>query len=65
MEHMAEGQEKNRGTPQVCVVVVSPRVGQPELDVGVGDRLALFGSQHCPESSYPLPTLVRTGAPGS
>jgi hypothetical protein len=27
----------------VCVVVVPPRVGQPELDFGVGDRLALFG----------------------
>src|SRR5215208_1724067 len=34
------------GSP-VCIVVVSSRVGQPELDVGVGDRLALFGCQDC------------------
>src|SRR5215217_4135533 len=32
----------------VCIVVVSPGVGQPELDVGVGDRLALFGRQNGP-----------------
>ena len=32
----------------VCIVVVSPRVGQPELDLGVGDRLALCGGQHAP-----------------
>ena len=31
----------------MCIVVVSPRVGQPELDPSVGDRLALFGAQDC------------------
>jgi hypothetical protein len=31
----------------VCIVVVSPGVGEPELDAGVGDRLALFGGQDC------------------
>src|SRR5215204_1327054 len=35
-----------RSSP-VCIIVVSPGVGQPELDMGVGDRLALFGSQDC------------------
>jgi hypothetical protein len=32
----------------VCIVVFPSRVGQPELDAGVGDRLALFGGQHGP-----------------
>src|SRR5687767_9976126 len=32
------------GSP-VCIVVLPLRVGQPELDFGVGDRLALFGCQ--------------------
>src|SRR5215211_958010 len=30
----------------VCIVIVSYKVGQPELNVGVGDRLALFGRQN-------------------
>src|SRR5215208_4582340 len=32
----------------VCIVVVPPRVGKPEFDAGVGDRLALFAGQHGP-----------------
>jgi hypothetical protein len=31
----------------VCIVVLTPGVGQPELDFGIGDRPALFGAQHC------------------
>jgi hypothetical protein len=31
----------------VCIVVVPSRVGEPELDVGVEDRLALCGGQDC------------------
>jgi hypothetical protein len=31
----------------VCIVVLTPGVGQPELDFGIGDRLALFGTQDC------------------
>src|ERR671911_3029385 len=31
----------------VCIVVVSRGVGQPELDAGFGDRLALFGGPDC------------------
>ena len=42
---------KHRGS--VCVVVVSPGVGQPELDVGVGDRLALCGCQNGPRDYIP------------
>jgi hypothetical protein len=30
----------------VCIVVVSPGVGQPELDPSLADRLTLFGGQH-------------------
>jgi hypothetical protein len=37
----------------VCIVVVSPGVGQPELDFGVGDRLALLGAQHGPGEYVP------------
>ena len=42
----------------VCIVVVSPRLGQPELDPGVGDRLALFfggqnGSGEYISAAYP------------
>src|SRR5215208_3910455 len=43
---------KHRGP--VCIVVVSPRVGEPELDAGVGDRLALFfGGQDCTGEHIP------------
>src|SRR5919107_2317313 len=37
----------------VCIVVVSLGVGQPELDVGVRNRLALFGAQDCPGEYVP------------
>ena len=37
----------------VCIVLVSPWVGQPELDFGIGDRLALFGGQHGPREYIP------------
>jgi hypothetical protein len=30
----------------VCIVVFSSGVGKPELDAGVGDRLAPFGGQN-------------------
>src|SRR5919112_1314460 len=42
---------KHRGP--VCIIVVSPRVSQPELDFGVGDRLALIGGQHGPGEYIP------------
>ena len=45
----------------VCIVVVPTWVGQPELDPG----LHSVAASTVPESTYPLPTLVRTGAPGS
>ena len=37
----------------VCIVVFFSRVGQPELDAGVGNRLARFGSQDCPGEYLP------------
>src|SRR5215204_1578369 len=42
---------KHRGP--VCIVVLTPRVGQPEFDVGVGDRLALCGGQDVPVEYIP------------
>ena len=37
----------------VCIVVLPTWVGQPELDAGFGDRLALFGCQHSPRVHIP------------
>src|SRR5215208_4356297 len=50
------------GSP-VCIVVVSLRVGQPELDVGVGDRLALFGCQDGPGEYIPAADTRSHGRP--
>src|ERR671911_2012767 len=40
------------GSP-VCIIVFPSRVGQPELDAGVGDRLALFDAQDGPGEYIP------------
>jgi hypothetical protein len=37
----------------VCIVLVSPWVGEPELNLGVGDRLALCGAQDSPGEHIP------------
>jgi hypothetical protein len=44
LETVLSSLASNHRSP-VCVVVLSSRVGEPELDAGLGDRLALFGCQ--------------------